>query len=71
MSRVCWTLLCVFFLENEDVWIGEDENKITKLVNTFFVKTAFSNFANRTITAFLMDKYGITNNAQLADKNLC
>ena len=56
------------FLENEDVWIGEDENKITKLVNTFFVKTAFSNFANRTITAFLMDKYGITNNAQLADR---
>lgn len=56
------------FLDHEDAWIGEDENKIAKLVNTFFVKTAFSDFANRTITAFLKDKYGITNDAQLANK---
>ena len=56
------------FLENEETWLGEDENKITKMVNTFFVETAFGDFANRTITAFLMDKYGITDNAQLADR---
>ena len=56
------------FLENEDTWLGEDENKITKMVNTFFVKTAFGDFANRTITSFLRDKYGISNDAQLANK---
>ena len=56
------------FLENEEAWIGEDENKITKMVNTFFVETAFGDFANRTITSFLKDKYGISNDAQLANK---
>ena len=56
------------FLENEDTWLREDENKITKMVNTFFVKTAFGDFANRTITSFLKDKYGISNDAQLANK---
>ena len=38
------------------------------MVNTFFVKTAFGDFANRTITSFLRDKYGISNDAQLANK---
>ena len=56
------------FLDNEETWISEDENKIAKLVNEFFVKTAFGGFANRTITAFLKDKYAITNDAQLANK---
>ena len=56
------------FLENEDAWLDEDENKITKLVNDFFVDTAFSDFSSRTITSLLMDKYGITDNAQLAEK---
>ena len=56
------------FLEKEEAWIAEDENKIAKLVNTFFVETAFGNFADRTITAFLKDKYGITDDAQLANK---
>lgn len=55
-------------LDNEETWIGEDENKIAKLVNGFFVKTAFGGFANRTITSFLKDKYGINNDAQLANK---
>lgn len=55
-------------LGNEETWIGEDENKIAKLVNGFFVETAFGNFANRTITSFLKDKYGITNDEQLANK---
>lgn len=44
-------------LLKESEWISEDENKITRLVTDFFVKTAFENFANRTITAFLKDKY--------------
>ncbi len=56
------------FLENEDAWLDEVENKITKLVNDFFVDTAFSDFSSRTITSLLKDKYGITDDAQLADK---
>ena len=55
-------------LEHEDAWLDEDENKITQLVSGFFVGTAFSDFSSRTITSLLMDKYGITDNAQLAEK---
>ena len=53
-------------LDNEEVWIEEDENRITRLVTDFFVHTAFPGFANRTITAFLQDKYSTTDTAQLA-----
>ncbi len=56
------------FLDHEDDWIAEDENKIAKLVNGFFVETAFHGFANRTITAFLKDKYRIDNDEQLSNK---
>lgn len=56
------------FLDHEDAWIAEDENKIAKLVNGFFVETAFHGFANRTITSFLKDKYGIDNDEQLSNK---
>lgn len=56
------------FLDHEEAWVTEDESKIVKLVNSFFVETAFSGFANRTITSFLKDKYGIDNDEQLADK---
>lgn len=55
-------------LDHEDAWINEDESKIAKLVNGFFVETAFGGFANRTITSFLKDKYDITDDAQLANK---
>lgn len=55
-------------LDNEDEWLLEDENKITKLVTRFFVETAFEGFANRTITAFLKDKYGIDNDERLSNK---
>ena len=55
-------------LNNEREWITEDENKITRLVTRFFVKTAFAGFAGRTITAFLKDKYSITNDEQLANQ---
>ena len=44
-------------VSNEDSWISEDESRIARLVNGFFFETAFSNFANRTITRFLTDKY--------------
>ncbi len=54
-------------LDNSEIWLSEDENKIAKLVNEFFVKTAFGGFANRTITSFLKDKYGTTSDAQLAN----
>lgn len=56
------------FVDQSDVWITEDENKISKLVTNFFVETAFNGFANRTITEFLKDKYGITNDEQLSNK---
>lgn len=55
-------------LDNEEVWIGEDENKISKLVNEFFVKTAFQGFADRTITSFLSDKYGTDKVEDLSNK---
>lgn len=48
----------------------ENENEITKIVTDFFVKNAFSNFAGRTITAFLEEKYkrkGIVGHAALTD----
>ena len=55
-------------LNNEREWITEDENKITRLVTHFFVKTAFADFAGRTITTFLKDKYNIENDEQLAER---
>ena len=55
-------------LANEDAWITEDENKITHLVTDFFVKKAFGGFADRSITAFLQDKYNADNAALLAQE---
>lgn len=55
-------------LENEQEWIQEDENKIARLVTSFFVDTAFSGFANRTITAFLADKYDTTDNETITNR---
>ena len=53
---------------NEDKWLKEDESEISKLVNDFFVKTVFADFANRSMTAFLKDKYNTTTDSELADK---
>ena len=53
-------------LASEEEWLGGDENRITRLVTDFFVHTAFPGFANRSITAFLQDKYSTTDTAQLA-----
>lgn len=46
--------------KNEDAWLNEDAGKITRLVTDFFVKTAFYDFAERSITNFLKDKYEAT-----------
>ena len=55
-------------LANEDAWITEDENKITRLVTDFFNEKAFGGFADRSITAFLQDKYNTDSAALLARK---
>ena len=44
--------------DNESAWIGEDPSKITRLVTDFFVNTAFSGFADRSITSFLKASAG-------------
>ena len=49
------------FLDKESEWIQEDENAIAKMVNDFFVKKAFPDFANRSITSLLGDKYNTNN----------
>lgn len=54
--------------DGEPVWIAEDENKITKAVKDFFINTAFSGFANRSITQFLFDKYKTTNMVEVTDR---
>ena len=55
-------------LNNESSWMDEDESKIVKLVTDFFVNEAFGNFANKTITAFLRDKYGNPTDEVLTNK---
>ena len=52
---------------NEDSWIREEENRIAKLVNEFFVKRAFEGFADRSINVFLKEKYGAQSDEELAD----
>lgn len=56
--------------ENRDEWILEDENKITRMVTDFFVEKAFDDFADKTITSFLEDKYNIHNNNDLLTKQI-
>ena len=55
-------------LDNETEWLQEDENKICKLVTKFFVEVAFSDFAGRSITRFLSDKYGTDNDEALTNR---
>ena len=45
------------FLTEPENWADENENKISKIVKDFFVKDAFSEFANRSMTDFLAEKY--------------
>ena len=63
-------LFMVLLLNNEDDWILEDENKISRLVIKFFVDTAFNGFANRTITSFLKDKYESKYGSKVTDAQL-
>ena len=57
-------------LQNEEAWIQEDENRISRLVTDFFVKSAFSYFANKTITDFLIDKYTAKTGAMVTYEQL-
>ena len=54
-------------LDNEEVWIEEDENRITRLVSDFCTDSAFPDFTDRGITAFLRDKYNTADTARLAN----
>ena len=54
-------------LADEEVWIEEDENKITRFVSDFCTNSAFPDFTDRGITAFLQDKYNTADTAQLAN----
>lgn len=58
----------VMFADNEGEWAAEDEARIARLVNGFFVERAFRDFAGRTITRFLQDKYGTTNDEELVER---
>ena len=65
------TAFMELFVTHEEEWITEEEAKISKLVTKFFVENAFSNFANKTITSFLRDKYqkdGLITDAQLSER---
>lgn len=57
-------------LQNEEAWIQEDENRISRLVTDFFVKSAFDNFADKTITDFLRDKYTAQTGGMVTDPQL-
>ena len=54
------------FFNEPEMWIEEDENKISKNVKKFFVNT-FSQFANRSITEFLSEKYYTTLNMEITN----
>lgn len=54
-------------LADEEIWIDEDENKVTEFVSEFSINIAFVGFSSRTITSFLKDKYGIADDNQLAN----
>lgn len=60
----------VLLVQNEDEWIQEDENKISRMVTDFFVNTAFNGFANKTITSFLKDKYENKYGGRITDEQL-
>ena len=55
------------FFNEPEMWIKEDENKISKNVKKFFVNT-FSQFANRSITGFLSEKYNTMVDMEIIDR---
>lgn len=60
----------LYLVDNKDAWISEDENRISRLVTRFFVDKAFHDFANKTITSFLRDKYENKTNMSVTDEEL-
>ncbi|MBR3224462.1 MAG: hypothetical protein IKF78_03980 [Atopobiaceae bacterium] len=55
-------------LADDAEWLQEDENRICRAVTKFFVETAFGEFASRSITSFLKDKYDTDNNEELTNR---
>ena len=55
-------------LANDAELLQEDENRICGAVTKFFVETAFGEFASRSITSFLKDKYDTDNNEDLTNR---
>ena len=53
--------------ESEKQWIYEDESKIARCVNQFFTGDigVFSDYAGKTLTDYLKDKYGVSDLATL------
>lgn len=44
-----------YFIKNESAWIEENENKVGRFVNEFFLNQVFPDFSNYTIESFLRD----------------
>lgn len=57
-------------IENPDVWMAERESKIVRFVKNFFVEVAFADFAHRTITEYLRDKYEARSGENVSDEQL-
>ena len=55
------------FFDSPETWIEENEDKISKSVKKFFINDAFSQFANRSITEFLADKYNTTVDMEITE----
>ena len=54
--------------DNENTWLSrENDSKVAKLVNEYFVKTIFKDFANKAITSFLQMKYNTENNSEITN----
>ncbi len=56
-----------YLLQNSAAWRDGDETKISRVVTDYFVKQAFSDFANRNIMNYLQDIYGTSNVPQLTE----
>ena len=54
--------------DGNPVWLDEDENKISVAVRDFFIGNVFSDFAHRSITQFLFDKYKTTTTAVVTER---
>ena len=65
-ARVIFEKFMSQLIKDENVWITEKENEISHFVTKFFMENAFPDFAGRTITDYLQDKYNTQNTDILA-----